>query len=417
MKPSKAEQLCMNLVHSRFSSIRRGRLTLALPDGTAAHFGEGLPSCVMKINRYRFYTRLIAGGNVGLGEAWTDEDWDSDDPTGVLQLFIANMDNLKTTGLTKGLLRRLLHLVQHALNRNTVSGSRRNIHAHYDLGNDFYRTFLDHETMMYSSALFHQPDESLAQAQKNKIHRLIDLARIGPAQHILEIGCGWGGFAVEAARKTGCRVTGITISEEQHRYATERVKKEGLEDRVDIVLCDYRNMEGAFDRIVSIEMLEAVGHAYYGTFFSTCDRLLKPGGRAVLQVITIPDQRYAAYRRNPDWIQKYIFPGGMLPSLTELAHAMTRHSALIVEHLDNIGIHYAETLRRWRASVTAAADDLADLGYDGTFMRKWIYYLCYCEAGFQSRFINDLHLTLVRPAEQDDSFYSAGTGTVEAAAL
>jgi cyclopropane-fatty-acyl-phospholipid synthase len=374
-------------------------LEVQLPSGISRHYGDQSEALVLKINHYSFYSRLVTAGNIGMGEAWTDADWDCDDLPGILKLFIDNMEALKPTGLTTGLARRLQHLMQHVLNRNTLAGSRRNIHAHYDLGNDFYRLFLDHETMMYSSALFQSGEESLAQAQTAKIHRLIELTDIRPDHHLLEIGCGWGGFAIETVRQTGCRVTGITISDEQFKFARERVAEEGLEDRIKIVKCDYRKMTGSFDRIVSIEMLEAVGHAYYGTFFKTCDRLLKPGGRVVLQVITIPDQRYAAYRRNPDWIQKHIFPGGMLPSLTALSQAMSRHSPFILNHLDNIGIHYAETLRRWRSAFVSRKTHLLKQGYDGHFQRKWIYYLCYCEAGFQTGFINDLHLTLVRPAE------------------
>ncbi|HSR88168.1 MAG TPA: cyclopropane-fatty-acyl-phospholipid synthase family protein [Pontiella sp.] len=399
MIPTSFEQQCMNLVDRKLSRISKGHLEVQLPSGGTRHYGDQSEARVLKVNHYRFYTRLVTAGNIGIGEAWTDADWDCDDLPGILKLFIDNMEALKPTGLTSGIAKRLQHLLQHALNRNTVSGSRRNIHAHYDLGNDFYRLFLDPETMMYSSALFQSENESLAQAQTNKIQRLIELAEIKPEHHVLEIGCGWGGFAIEAARQTGCRVTGITISDEQFKFATERVAEEGLEDRIKIILCDYRKMIGSFDRIVSIEMLEAVGHAYYGTFFNTCDRLLKPGGRVVLQVITIPDQRYKAYRRNPDWIQKHIFPGGMLPSLTELCRSMTRNSSFILNHLDNIGIHYAETLRRWRGAFESNKAQLLKQGYDGHFQRKWIYYLCYCEAGFQTAFINDLHLTLVRPAE------------------
>jgi len=402
MTPTVFEQLCMKLVDRQLAHICRGHLTVQLPSGAEMHYGDESDAKVLTINSYRFYTRIVSAGNIGLGEAWSDGDWNTEDLTGILQLFIDNMEALKPTGLTTGLAKRLQHLLQHFLNRNTLPGSRRNIHAHYDLGNDFYSLFLDRETMMYSSALFKSRDESLAQAQLNKIHRLIELARLKPEHHVLEIGCGWGGFAIEAAKQTGCRVTGMTISAEQYKFATERVAAEGLSDRVNIIMCDYRNMSGSFDRIVSIEMLEAVGHAYYGTFFSTCDRLLKPGGRVVIQVIAIPDQRYKAYRRNPDWIQKHIFPGGMLPSLTELSAAMTKHSSFIVDGLDNIGIHYAETLRRWRSAFEAEKSQLLKQGYDGDFQRKWIYYLCYCEAGFQTRFINDLHLALVRPAEAID---------------
>lgn len=399
MNPTTVERQCMKLVDRQLARMRKGHLVVQLPDGSSVNYGDQSEAKTLIIKEYSFYTRLVTAGNIGMGEAWTDTDWDSDDLPGILQLFINNMEALKPTGLTTGVAKRFQHLLQHALNRNTITGSHRNIHAHYDMGNDFYQLFLDHETMMYSAGLFKSGDESLAQAQINKIHRLIDLAEIKRAHHVLEIGCGWGGFAIETAKRTGCRVTGITISEEQFRFASERVASEGLEGQVKIVFCDYRKMTGSFDRIVSIEMLEAVGHAYYGTFFATCDRLLKPGGRVVLQVIAIPDQRYDAYRRNPDWIQKHIFPGGMLPSLTELSKAMTGHSTFTVESLDNIGIHYAETLRHWRKSFEGEKEQLVKMGYDGTFQRKWIYYLCYCEAGFQTRFINNLHLVLTRPAE------------------
>ncbi|MBN2162641.1 MAG: class I SAM-dependent methyltransferase [Pontiellaceae bacterium] len=392
-------KICFDLVDRQLQNIEKGHLQLDLSDGTQRHYGDDSEPKIISVHHERFFSRLAMGGNIGIGESWSDGDWDSPHLTDVLMLFINNMQQLKASGLTAGLIKRVQHLLQHARNRNTQEGSRRNIHAHYDLGNDFYRLFLDPETMMYSSALFDNPGDSLAEAQRNKIARLIELADIRPEHHVLEIGCGWGGFAIETARRTGCRVTGITISEEQFAFARERVIQEGLQDRVRIEFCDYRKMDGSFDRIVSIEMLEAVGHAYYGTFFETCDKLLRPGGRMALQVITIPDQRYDSYRRNPDWIQKHIFPGGMLPSLTELSKAMTRHSRLTVEHLDNIGIHYAETLRRWRDAFSAETERLELLGYDENFRRKWVYYLCYCEAGFQTRFTNNLHLVLTRPAE------------------
>ncbi len=399
MKPAPFEQRCLNLVDNHLAKIKNGHLKIRLPDGTERNYGDDSPPETIAVKRYAFFTRLVTAGNIGMGESWTDGDWDTDNLTGVLELFIRNMTQLKKSGLTAGIAKRLIHAAQHARNKNTKEGSRRNIHAHYDLGNDFYQLFLDQETMMYSAAVFESESEPLAAAQKRKIHRLIELAAIKPEHHVLEIGCGWGGFAIETAKQTGCRVTGITISEEQFAFAKQRVKEEGLEKQVEIVMCDYRDMQGAFDRIVSIEMLEAVGHEFYGTFFETCDRLLKPGGRVVLQVITIPDQRYEAYRANPDWIQKHIFPGGMLPSLTELSKAMTRHSAFTVEHLSNIGIDYAETLRRWREAFNRNREKLLALGYDETFQRKWNYYLCYCEAGFQTRFTNDLHLMLARPAE------------------
>ncbi|MDF7809394.1 cyclopropane-fatty-acyl-phospholipid synthase [Pontiellaceae bacterium B12219] len=399
IQPTSFELKCLNLLDRHLQHMTWGHLIIELPDGTEKHYGGDAPESRIIVNRYRFFSRLVLGGNIGLGETWTDNDWDSDNLPGVLELFIHNIEALKKSGLSAAIAKRVVNMVGHAKNKNTKEGSRRNIHAHYDLGNDFYSLFLDQETMMYSSAVFQSLEESLADAQRNKIHRLIALADIRKEHHVLEIGCGWGGFAIEAARKTGCRVTGITISEEQFAYAKNKVAEEGLEDRIDIQLIDYRDLKGQFDRIVSIEMLEAVGHAFYGTYFETCDHLLKPDGRVVLQVITIPDQRYDAYRSNPDWIQKHIFPGGMLPSLTELSKAMTKHSGFTVEHLSNIGVDYAETLRRWRYAFEAKKEEFLELGYDETFQRKWLFYLCYCEAGFQTRFINNLHLVLTRPAE------------------
>jgi cyclopropane-fatty-acyl-phospholipid synthase len=389
----------MSMIDSFLSRCEKGYLVMELPDGSKKHYGKDRGEVHMRVNDNALFSRMVLGGNIGLGEAWVEELWDSDDLPRVLQFFIHNMGILKKSGLTSALSKRAAYRISHAMNRNTKAGSRRNIHAHYDLGNAFYGRFLDPETMMYSAAMFESPDLSLAEAQKRKIHRLIELAEITENHHVLEIGCGWGGFAIHAAKITGCRVTGITISEEQYTYARQRVAQEGLDDRVDIQLVDYRDLSGKFDRIVSIEMLEAVGHAYYGTYFEKCDRLLKADGRVVLQVITIPDQRYDDYRANPDWIQKHIFPGGMLPSLTELSKAMTKHSRFTVEHLSNIGVDYAETLRRWRYAFEENREALLELGFDETFQRKWIYYLCYCEAGFQTRFINDLHLVLTRPAE------------------
>lgn len=387
------------LIDRHLKNITRGHLVMVLPDGSEKHYGDdSSPKCI-RVHRNGFFAKVVLGGNIGMGEAWMDGDWDCNDLPGTLELFIHNMDALKKSGITAGIAKRAAHLIHHFQNRNTKSGSRRNIHQHYDLGNDFYKTFLDHETMLYSSAVFEHSREPLANAQKRKIHRLAELADIRAEHHVLEIGCGWGGFAIETARQTGCRITGITLSEEQLKFARMRVAEEGLNDRIQIEMCDYRDVQGTYDRIVSIEMLEAVGHAYYGSFFAACDRAVKPGGRIALQVITIPDQRYDAYRANPDWIQKHIFPGGMLPSLTELSKAMIKHSEFTLEHLDNIGIHYAETLRRWRQAFEEKRETLLEMGYDEPFQRKWIYYLCYCEAGFQTRFINNLHLVLARPAE------------------
>ncbi len=288
-----------------------------------------------------------------------------------------------------------LEKLRYLARRNTLPGSRRNIHRHYDLSNAFFQTFLD-DSMAYSCALFSHPGESLEAAQRNKYRSIIEKARIGAGDHVLEIGCGWGGFALEAVRRCGCRVTGITLSRDQHRLARERVREAGLQERIDILFHDYRSIRGRFDKIVSIEMLEAVGHGYFGAFFKRLDRLLAPGGIAVIQVITIPDRRYDAYRRSHDWVRKHIFPGGLLPSLTILTRSMTRHSGLMVDHLENIGDHYALTLAEWHRRFTADRDQAARLGFDRRFQRKWAYYLGTCEAGFRERVLGDLQLVLTR---------------------
>lgn len=248
--------------------------------------------------------------------------------------------------------------------------------------------------MTYSCGLFLTPDDTLAQAQKNKIDAIIQKAEIGPDAHVLEVGCGWGSFAIEAARQTGCRVTGITVSDAQLELASARVRDAGRSERVEIPLCDYRNIEGTFDRIVSIEMLEAVGHRNFGTYFAALSRVLKAEGRVVIQVITIPDQRYRQYRGGADFINKHIFPGGHLPSLGAITESASRHSSLNIEHVENIGAHYAPTLSAWCERLRAAGDDADRLGFDDAFIRKWEYYFCYCEAGFAARVLNNLQLVL-----------------------
>ncbi|MCE9614497.1 MAG: DUF1365 family protein [Lentisphaerae bacterium] len=378
--------------------IRHGTLQMTLPDGTSRTFGRADtgPREAIVVHRWDFFTRLLSAGDVGLGEAYVAGDFTSANVTGFLQLLIANRRELSDGNLALAWLSRVANRLGHVLRANTRRKSRRNIHEHYDLGNAFFETFLD-PSLMYSCAVYGAGDESLEAAQQRKIADLIETARIRPEHHILEIGSGWGSFAIEAARRTGCRVTSLTVSDAQHQLATERVRAAGLSDRVDIRLCDYRDIRGSFDRIVSIEMLEAVGHRFLGTFFHQCGRLLAPGGLVVLQVITIPDHRYDAYRHGCDWIQKHIFPGGHLPSLAAMTAAMATHSELGVEQLENVGPHYATTLRHWRERFDAAEGRVRAQGFDDEFIRKWRYYLAYCEAAFASRTLNTLHLVLTRP--------------------
>ncbi len=339
--------------------------------------------------------RLV--GDVGLGEAYMNGWWDTTDLPALFRLFIKNRRELLNGNVATAWLLRQKDRLLHLLRANTPIGSRRNIGEHYDLSNDFFQLFLD-PTMIYSCGLYTSDKDTCQEAQRRKIQTIIEKAGIQPSDHVLEIGCGWGGFALEAVRQTGCRITGITISEKQHELAEMRVRQAGLQDRINILLKDYRHMTGLYDKIVSIEMLEAVGHRYLGTFFKACDRLLKPAGRLVLQVITIPDQSYETYRRKTDWIQKYIFPGGHLPSLTALVSAMTRKTSLLVENLEDIGMNYARTLKDWREKFLSNIDKIAALGFDEVFRRKWIYYLAICEAGFQERAIGDIQVVFRKPS-------------------
>ncbi|NIR43716.1 MAG: class I SAM-dependent methyltransferase [Gemmatimonadetes bacterium] len=379
--------------------LRHGRLELVTPDGRRLVFGGSSgsrPRAIVRVHDPAFYRRLLLDGDVGAGESYIRGEWSSDDLVALVRLVIANAGALEAVTLLAwvgGLLGR----ARHWMRRNTLRGAKRNIQAHYDLSNEFFAFFLD-RSMTYSCAYFERPDASLLEAQLAKYRRLAEKARLRPGEHVLEIGCGWGGFAEFAAREYGCRVTGITISREQASYARERLRRAGLDDRVRIELTDYRRLRGRFDKIMSIEMLEAVGHAYLPAFFSKVDELLAPDGIAVIQVITIPDARYERYRRRPDYIQKFVFPGSHLPSLGAMASAMADHTELLVEDLENIGPHYAETLRRWRLRFLERADAVRRLGFDDAFLRLWEFYLAYCEGGFASRYINDLQLVLTRAA-------------------
>lgn len=386
------------LVLRLLERTRHGSLTLTLPDGRIRHLGArgAAPAAALTVRRYAAYTRILLGGEVGFGEAFAAGDTESPDICRVLEFLIANRDTLADGNFAVALLQRARDRVGHLARANTRQRSRHNIFAHYDLSNAFFQTFLD-PSMLYSAAYYEQPGDPLEAAQRNKLRRLLAKARLRPEHHVLEIGCGWGACAIAMARTAGCRVTAITLSTEQLKLATERVRAAGLADRITIKLCDYRDVTGRYDRIVSIEMLEAVGHRFLPAYFRRLDELLAPDGLAVLQVITIPDHRYDTYRRGCDWIQKHIFPGGHLPSLAAMADAMARHSRLSVEALENIGPHYAPTLRAWREAFVAAEPRVRALGFDEPFIRKWHYYLAYCEAAFATRTLNNLQLVLTRP--------------------
>ncbi|MCX7718655.1 MAG: DUF1365 family protein [Candidatus Sumerlaeaceae bacterium] len=395
-----ADRLCRRLFNGYVSRLSRGTLRIRYPDGSEKTFGGAQPGtcAAMHIREHRFFRRVVASGDVGLGEAYTDGLWDSDDVTAVLTVFVENMDLYSHPILRLPSPQKWLNRWRHRKRSNTVRQSRRNISAHYDLGNEFYGTFLDN-SLTYSCALFQKPSDSLEKAQEQKLEAIERLAGIRPGERVLEIGSGWGSFALHAARAIGCHVTTVTLSERQLEVVRERAAAAGLADRVDVRLCDYRRIQGLFDRIVSIEMLEAVGHENFGMFFAKLDSLLKPGGRVAIQVITMPDQRYEQYRRGCDWIQKHIFPGGHLPSLGALVEAMRDHSRFVVERLIDLGDNYARTLREWHHRFVANREAIAAQGYSEKFLRSWEYYLQYCESGFATRTLGVLQMTLRRYGE------------------
>ena len=389
--------LCRNLVFDRLARLERGYLQVSLPDGSTRMFGvpDTGRDARLVIHDDAFFAHIVRAGDVGLGEAYVEGLWDSPDVPALFAVLIENRAHLADGGFWLTTYARWRDRLRHLLRDNNIRGSRRNIYEHYDLGNDFYRTFLD-ASMMYSCALYQAPGETLEQAQKNKLQAIIEKLDLGPDDHVLEIGCGWGGFALEAVRQTGCRVTGVTISPAQQQWAQAQVRQAGLEDRIEIRLQDYRQIEGRFDRIVSIEMLEAVGHRWLKGYFYCCDRLLKPGGRMVLQTITIPCAMYDYHRRGTDWIRKHIFPGGHLPSLGAIRDAIAGQTALAIHDLQEIGLHYAHTLREWRQRFTAQLPTLEKFGLDRHFQRKWHYYLATCESGFATRSTGTLQIILTK---------------------
>ena len=395
--PNLIERVGIKVFRTLLSRLTKGQLTLTMPDGTTSRHGIAAPGLDAEVNitDYTFFRRILFDGDIGLGEAYMYGQWTSPDLTRFIAYLIANREHLENGEFWTTKIKWLVNRLGHLKRSNTRSKSPDNIGAHYDLSNAFFALFLD-PTMMYSAAVFTSPDESLEAAQHRRMKMLIDKLAVSPEHHILEIGSGWGGFAIELARLTGCRVTSITISNEQLKLARERVRAAGLQDRVNIEFCDYRDVQGAFDRIVSIEMLEAVGHEHFDAYFAAIERTLKPGGRVVIQVITIPEERYEAYRRSVDWIQKYIFPGGLVPSIGALQASMSRVSQLKIVAMEDIGLHYATTLRRWREALAAQRTQLEAMGYDDIFYRTWEYYFSYCEAAFSTQTLGDHHLIIER---------------------
>jgi cyclopropane-fatty-acyl-phospholipid synthase len=400
---TKAGGFYQRIVLQALERMALGCLHVELPDGTVKVIGQedAKMSARVRILNTRFFKRCVLYGDVGFGEAYVDGDWDTDDIMKVISWFILNLEN--SPAMSGSRARKFLvnllgwqNRIGHLLRPNSLDTSRRNISEHYDLGNNFYKLFLD-PTMTYSSALFTSRTKNLKEAQISKYDRLCRQLKLQPGEHILEIGSGWGGFSLHAARNYGVWVTTVTISEEQFKYARELFQREALSERIDIKLQDYRLLTGKFDKIVSIEMLEAVGNEYLETYFAKCHELLKPHGLLALQMITCPDSRHDSLRNSVDWIQKHIFPGSLLLSIHRVNEALYATGDLFLHDLKDLGLSYAETLKRWRMSFNENEAAVRVQGFDTRFIRKWNYYLSYCEAAFAMRNISVVQAVYTRP--------------------
>jgi cyclopropane-fatty-acyl-phospholipid synthase len=391
--------LARRLLLSQFERIRDGELHVIEPD-REFHFGrrsERLDLAVtIHVDHPQLYADAAFGGTVGAGESYIRGLWRCDDLTGLVRLFVINRDVMNTMDGRWSLFSRPLLKFCHLLNRNSRSGSARNITAHYDLGNDLYELMLD-DTMAYSCGIFATGETSLRDAQIAKFDAACRKLALTPADHLLEIGTGWGGLAIHAAQQYGCQVTTTTISEQQFQYAREKIARLGLQRRIEVLREDYRDLSGRYDKAVSIEMIEAVGANYLDTYLAKCCSLLKRDGAMLLQAITIQDQFYDRARKSVDYIQRFIFPGSFIPSISAISAAVARATDLKIFHLEDIGPHYARTLRCWRENFFARLAEVRRLGYPDSFVRLWEYYLCYCEGGFAERQLGNVQLLLTKP--------------------
>ena len=397
-----SDRLLRTLLQRRLAKLRGGSLVIrdALGEECFGERGAALTAHV-EIHHPRFYRRVLFGGGLGAAESLMDGDWTSRNLTALVRLFIRNIELSDRWDAGLAALRSLAARLEHAFRRNTRRGSLQNIRAHYDLGNDFYRLMLD-ETMSYSCGIFQRPQSTLHEASLAKLERVCRKLDLRPTDHLLEIGGGWGGLALYAAENYGCRVTTTTISQEQYDLARERVRERGLADRVVVLKQDYRDLTGSYDKLVSIEMIEAVGHEYFATFFRKCSELLKPDGQMLLQGIVIKEQRYRTHLKRVDFIRKYIFPGGCLPSSLALGQAASSASDLQLTHLEDMTPHYVRTLECWRSRFHQRVGDVRSLGYSEAFIRMWDYYLCYCAAAFAERQIQTVQLMFARPGWSGD---------------
>ena len=397
-KPGRLNGLARKAVLQRLEQLTEGELVLVegsqrLYFGTAT--GNG-PRAQITVQDPQFYSEIAFGGSIGAGEAYMSGYWQCDVLVALIRLLLRNRHVIDQ--MEGGLARMTAPLQKlfHRINRNSREGARRNIAAHYDLGNDFFALWLD-ETMMYSSAIFQRPETSLYEAQLYRLDRICQKLDLQAGDHVIEIGTGWGGFAIHAAQNYGCRVTTTTISEEQYRKARQRVVDAGLHDRITVLRDDFRDLDGRFDKLVSIEMIEAIDHKLFDTFFRKCSDLLKADGAMLIQAITIADQRYEEYRKSVDFIQRYIFPGSGLPSSAVMTDSVSRQTDMRLLDLEDIGLHYATTLKHWRRRFLAQLDEVRRQAYPESFIRMWEFYLCYCEGAFEERAISDVLILFSKP--------------------
>jgi len=397
--PSFLAQLGRKLLLAQLAKLQHGSLRF-IEAGVEHHFGKRTPECdlaaTVHVEHPQFFADVAFGGTVGAGEAYIRGLWRCDDLTSLVRIFLRNRELMNGMDSRWALLSRPFLKLFHALNRNSREGSARNITAHYDLGNALYELMLD-ETMMYSCAIYPRDDASLHEAQVTKLDVICQKLALGPQDHLLEIGTGWGGLAIHAATHYGCRVTTTTISREQHDYARAKIDRLGLDNRVTLLFDDYRDLTGQYDKLVSIEMVEAVGADYLETYLAKCASLLKPQGAMLLQAITIQDQNYEQALKSVDYIQRFIFPGSFIPSVNAIAAAVCEATDLKIFHLEDIGPHYATTLRHWRERFFANLGAVRKLGMPDGFVRLWEFYLCYCEGGFIERALGDVHILLSKP--------------------
>ncbi len=399
-------KLAKKLVHRQLVNLHTGCLQIE-ENGEVFIFGQAEKDtdlvARMIIHDVSCYGEIMTGGSIGAAESYMTGDWSTPDLTMLVRVMVRNMDILDQLEGGLALLSKPFLKAFHHFNQNSAKGSRRNIAAHYDLGNDLFELFLD-PTMMYSSGIFPHANATMEEASINKLNIICEKLQLCADDHVVEIGTGWGGFAIHAAKNYGCKVTTTTISQEQYNLAEQRIKQEGLEDKITLLLEDYRDLRksyaGQFDKLVSIEMIEAVGWKFYNTFFEHCGSLLKPEGLALIQAITITDQRYDQARKDVDFIQRYIFPGSCIPSVTALINASTKASDLNLVQAQDFGLHYARTLKAWQDVFNEKTEEVSRLGYSDDFKRMWQFYLSYCEGGFAERSIGVNHLVFAKPRAQ-----------------